>query len=170
MKKWKSTLGVLLALALLAGCQAQAAGGASLPPETPSPVTVPIETGKPEDPWGVTLTAEEAAPTGLKLVCTQSGGAPTGELESGSWYSLEAERDGQWTAVEPLPQEYDVAWTMEAWPIPRDDAVEWPVDWVWLYGELPAGHYRLGKKLTDFRATGDYDEQIYYAEFELKAD
>ena len=42
----------------------------------------------------------------------------------------------------------------------------WDVRWDWL-GELPAGEYRIGKKIMNFRGTGDYDEEMVYAEFAI---
>ena len=41
--------------------------------------------------------------------------------------------------------------------IPNDECVRWEIDWEWLYGSLPDGIYRLGKEITDFRSTGNYD-------------
>lgn len=120
-----------------------------------------------ESKWGVTLTAKDVTPTGLTIVCTQSGGNPSGELNTGSYYILQKYEDGEWKEVEWLPQEYDVGWTSEAWIIPMNDTVEWEVNWEWLYGELPAGKYRIGKEIMDFRGTGDYDQEFHYAEFEL---
>lgn len=119
--------------------------------------------------WGVTLTAENATPTGLLLKCTQSGGNPTGDLQTGSWFMLEnwTEEHG-WKEVDYLPMEYDLAWTMEAWIIPMNDTCEWEVNWEWLYGQLPEGKYRIAKEIMDFRETGDYDQLIHYAEFEIK--
>lgn len=46
-------------------------------------------------------------------------------------------------------------------------ATEWEVNWEYLYGELPAGEYRIAKKINDFRGTGDYDTYTYYAEFTI---
>ena len=120
-----------------------------------------------EDPWGVKLTAKNITPKGLTLVCKQQDGEPAGELQTGSPYSLEVYKDGEWIAVEMLPMENDLAWTEEAWRIPSNDTVEWTVDWSWLYGELPAGVYRISKSVMDFRGTGDYEEKTYYAGFEL---
>ena len=57
---------------------------------------------------------------------------------------------------------------MEAWIINKNDTTSWDIDWAWLYGELPAGKYRIGKVITNFRDTGDYDTEIAYAEFEIK--
>ena len=170
--KQHTTLALALAAALtLAGC---AQGTAAQPPqaettplaaESPTPTTSSPTEG--EYDWGIALTAEDVSPTGLTLTCTQSGGSPTGELQTGSYYSLEVLEGESWTAVEQRPQEYDVAWTAEAWVIPMEDSVQWTVDWDWLYGSLPAGTYRLGKEITDFRDSGDYDKQMAYAQFTI---
>ena len=65
--------------------------------------------------------------------------------------------------------EGDLAWTMEAWLIPLNGEVSWDVDWNWLYGALPDGDYRIGKDVMDWRAPGDSDNQMVYAEFSLPA-
>lgn len=154
---------MILALALaaaltLAGC---AQSTAAQPPQAQT--TPPAG----ERAWGVTLTAGDVSPTGLTLTCTQSGGSPTGQLQTGSYYSLEALEGESWTAVEQLPQAYEVAWTAEAWAIPMEDSVQWTIGWDWLYGPLPAGTYRLGKEIVDFRDSGDYDQQMLYAQFTI---
>ena len=117
-------------------------------------------------PLGVTLTAEDVTPNGLTLVCTQSGGAPTGELQTGSRFWLEVYSEGNWFPVKDDME--DVFWTMEAWSIPGNKRVEWSVSWETLYGSLPTGQYRIGKEIMDFRAGGDYDEYNYYAEFTVE--
>lgn len=117
-------------------------------------------------PLGVTLTAEDVTPTGLTLVCTQSGGAPTGELQTGSPFWLEVYSEGNWFPVKDDME--DVLWTMEAWSIPRNKRVEWSVSWDTLYGTLSAGHYRIGKEIMDFRGAGDYDKYNCYAEFTVE--
>ena len=43
----------------------------------------------------------------------------------------------------------------------------WRIKWSYLYGDLPGGRYRIGKRISDFRGTGDYDTRIYYVEFEI---
>lgn len=120
-----------------------------------------------QDPWGVKLTAKNITPSGLTIVCTQQDGEPTGELNTGSYYGLEILRDGEWVAVELLPMEHELAWTMEAWAIPSNTETEWEVNWTRLYGELSAGTYRISKSIMDFRGTGDYDTKTYYAGFDL---
>lgn len=117
--------------------------------------------------WGLTLYAEDVTPEGATIVCTQSGGSPSGELATGSYYVLERAEAGKWEALDNA-QEMEVGWTAEAWIIPMEGTAEMEVDWEWLYGSLPAGHYRIGKEITDFRAAGDFDKEMYYAEFEIE--
>lgn len=122
-----------------------------------------------DETWGLTLSVRDVTPTGLTLMFTQSGGTPTGELQTGSPFGLEKYVDGVWEAVAKLPLEDGVewAWTGEAYLIPMNDSMEREVTWEYLYGALPAGTYRIGKEIMDFRGTGDYDERDYYAEFTI---
>ena len=122
--------------------------------------------------WGVTLIAKDVTPEGMTLVCTQSGGSPTGELSTGTYYVLEQEVQGVWCIVEYAEnmRGKEVCWDAVAWIIPMNDTVEWEVDWEWLYGSLEPGHYRIGKEIMDFRGTGDYNKEMYYAEFEIVSD
>ncbi len=169
----KAYLLLALAAALtMAGC---AQGTASAPPaagttppsaQTPAPAETPVPPEAQWD-WGITLTAEDVTPAGLTLTCTQSGGSPTGRLQTGSYYSLEAQEGENWVSVEALPHDFEVGWTDEAWLIPMEDTVQWTVDWEWLYGPLPAGTYRLGKEIIDFRDSGDFDKQMAYAQFTI---
>lgn len=133
--------------------------------ETEGPIGLPT----PQiDTWGITLSAKDVTPEGLTIVCTQSGGSPSGELDAGTYYVLERAEEGLWVAVEYAHPEKEIAWDAVAWVIPMNDTVEWKVDWEWLYGSLPAGHYRIGKEIMDFRASGNYDKAFYYAEFEIE--
>ena len=120
------------------------------------------------DAWGLTFTAKDVTLSGCTVVFLQSGGNQTGELETGSYYSLERYENGKWETVEMLPQEYDVAWPAISYPIFKNDSSEFNVEWQSLYGELPAGKYRVGKDVLNFRQTADYDRKTYYAYFEIK--
>lgn len=117
--------------------------------------------------WGITFTAKNVTPTSLTLCCAQAGGEPTGDLETGSYFVLEKFVNDTWEKVECLPHEYDIAWTMEAWMIPTESTTEWDIKWEWLYGPLPAGQYRIGKEIMDFRGPGNYDTAMHYAEFTI---
>jgi len=115
--------------------------------------------------WGIILTAKDITPTGMTLVCSQSGGEITGELQCGSDVHLYSSENGEWTRV---PYRVDnVAWTAEAYSLPLNSSIEFQLNWERLYGALPAGAYRVAKSFMDFRGTGDYDTQTYYAEFEI---
>ena len=115
--------------------------------------------------WGVSLSAENITPTSATIKCIQSGGEPTSELQTGSRYIIEIwTKENGWQEAPYLAEVY---WTDEALLIKKEDVTRWAINWEWLYGKLAEGKYRIGKEITDFRATGDYDTEIYYAEFEI---
>ncbi len=121
-----------------------------------------------EETWGITLTADNITPTGATIKCTQSGGEPAGELHTGSWYILENwTQEHGWKEM-PYVIEGEIGWNDIAWIIPLEDTIELEINWEWLYGKLPAGKYRIGKEITDFRATGDYDNAICFVEFRIE--
>lgn len=115
--------------------------------------------------WGLNLSVENVTESGLTLVCTQSGGEPTGELQTGSDYKLIVLKE-VWEEVPVIIEEY--GWNEEAYMINKADVTELEIEWKWLYGKLPAGRYRLIKDFMDFRKSGDYDTFSYWAEFEIK--
>lgn len=164
----KRYLTILLAVLCLfaAGCAKESPSATESDPATE--VTEPVVQPSPPDEWGITLSVKSVTPASLTIVCTQSGGEPTGELHTGSYYSLERRSEEEWIPVEMLPHDLNIAWTAEAWIIPTEDSVEWQVKWDWLYGELPSGTYRIGKEICDFRGTGDYDTHFCYAEFDIQ--
>jgi len=114
------------------------------------------------------LETENVTPIGLTIVCHQSGGENVAELDTGSFYVIQKLKKSKWVDVEYIPQEYDVAWTAEAWPIPKEGTTTCDVNWEWLYGKLPAGEYRIGKGITNFRGPGDYDNEMVYADFVIE--
>ena len=115
--------------------------------------------------WGLTLSVKDVTESGLTLVCTQSGGELTGELQTGSDYKLIVLKEA-WEDVPTIIEDY--GWTAEAYMIAEDDVTEFEYNWEWLHGKLPAGTYRLVKGFTDFRESGDYDNFTYWVEFEIK--
>ena len=113
--------------------------------------------------WGITLSVKAVTPSGCTLVCMQSGGSPTGELQTGTDYNLIVLRDGVWQEV---PEIIDNAgWNSLAYIITKEETTEFEYSWEWLYGKLPAGTYRLTKGFMDVRETGNYDTAVYWAEF-----
>jgi len=115
--------------------------------------------------WGLTLSVKDVTDFGLTLVCTQSGGELTGELQTGSDYKLIVLKEA-WEDVPTIIEEY--GWNMLAYMVAKDDVTEFEINWEWLYGKLPAGTYRLVKGFMEFRETGDYDDFPYWVEFQIK--
>ena len=126
----------------------------------------PADLDNRQEEWGVELSASNVTPSGLTIICNQSGGNAL-ELTTGSFYTIQRLEDGGYINVEYLPQEYDVGWTSEAWIIQKDNTTAWDVNWEWLYGQLPIGEYRIGKEIMNFRGPGDYDTEIIYAHFSI---
>ncbi len=145
MKKAKRLLALLLVFAL-AGCAA------------------PID-----DPWGVALTVSDVTATGCTYTFTQRGGNPGEDLGYGSEYRLERKDGDDWAEVEelPLPDGVASAWTLVLYLIPLGKSVSKELKWDGLYGELPAGDYRLCKGV-DQGAPGAREERMYYAEFTIE--
>lgn len=154
MKQSLLLSGILLCALTLTGCY-------FLPKEEKSP-----DSDMTYD-WGITMTAENITPTSADIRIAQNGGNVTGELHTGTYYIIERQENGAWTEVPQLTQEGEVAWPTVAFPLENGGSRTFPEDWSWLYGELPEGNYRLGKWISDFRGTGDYDDCMYYAEFTI---
>ncbi|MCI8401346.1 MAG: hypothetical protein HFI38_04510 [Lachnospiraceae bacterium] len=131
-----------------------------------APTNTADDTPTEQTKWGVTLFVENVTSTGLTLICTQSGGLQTGRLQTGSFYKLMGWDSEAWHDVPYIIKE--AAWTEEVFLIPSEDRIEWEIDWEYLYGELPAGTYRIIKRIDDFRKNGDFDSEECWAEFEIK--
>ena len=166
----KKLLALALSLLLFCGCAADT----DIPyveNETAVPDGASIHSSIPPTEvvydWGITLSAENVTSKGLTLVCKQSGGTVSGDLSTGSFYELDVLNNGTWEAAEMLPQEYDVAWTAEAWIVPLDSETNWDVSWEWLYGELKPGTYRLSKLFMDWREPGNFDTEPLSAIFTI---
>lgn len=131
------------------------------------------------DPWGITLAATNVTDTGLTIICEQSGGEHTGELQTGPGYSLERCNDnGTWAVVETQnPGDLVVYNGGIVFSIAKNNKTTWMIDWESLYGQLPSGTYRIGKWIYNYTNDGnygpknfyggDYDNKIYYAEFDI---
>jgi len=119
------------------------------------------------DKWGITLYAEDVTPKGMTLKIEQFGGNPSGTLEYGAAYFLEITVDGEWQPVETTTRE-PLTWNALAYTVKMNDITEMNINWEYGYGELKPGFYRLKKEFTDFRGTGDFDEETYEVYFTMK--
>ena len=159
MKKLIALVLALLCVLSVVGCTSKTDGGTSQ-----NPVENKSSDEKSNE-WGIALEVENVTANGLTIVCNHSGGENVVELSTGSYYVIQKLEKAGWVDVEYLPQEYDVTWTLNAWIIQQESTTKWDVNWEWLYGELSAGEYRIGKKIMNFRGTGDFDKAMVYADF-----
>lgn len=160
----KKCLVLLLLLTLIlcgTGCAAQPEN-APEPSGTPSIVVIP---GTNSD-LGITLSLKDITRSGATVVCTQSSSTPIGELTTGSYFVVERlDKDNTWTEVEQLKLDGDLAWESIAYLVNLNGTTEWEVNWGWLYGELPDGHYRIGKQFIHSPEPGILETSILYTEF-----
>lgn len=126
--------------------------------------TVPPVSTEPDE-WGITLTAKDVTPTGLTVVCTQSGGQPLTELTTGEMFRLEQWKRGEWKPLPALVEQ--VAWNMLAYGVEYEGSVEWDVAWKGLYDELSPGTYRVVKHIEGYRGMGEFTTKAYYAQFTI---
>lgn len=152
----KKLLSILLAMLMLCSC-AQTKQEAELPKDEKDPEI--SENAEPDD-WGLTLSVKNVTANGATVVFSQSGGNPTGELNTGSYYRLEHKNENLAFVIDG-----EIGWTSEAYMIQKDGKTEMQVNWQWLYGTLEPGTYKIVKQVMDFRGPGDFDEKEYSAEF-----
>lgn len=147
------TLTLAMLLSLCAACAKDTDDGADV---------VPL------DPFGVTLSVKDVTPTGLTLVCTQSGGSPTGTLQTAAAFRVDKNVYDHWVHQKTiLAEDEEYVWDTDVYEIPKDGACEIILDWSDLYGTLPAGSYRLAKGVSDLRDDGGADAFTYFVEFEI---
>lgn len=121
-----------------------------------------------DEGWGVSMWVEDVKPTGAAIVFEQFEGNAQGDLQTGEWFELEVlNEDNEWEKVATNPL-IDYAFNSVAYMIKKNDRTEMDASWEWLYGKLPRGYYRVAKKVMDFKAPGDFEEEIYYAEFSIE--
>lgn len=118
------------------------------------------------NPLGLTMTTMDIKPTGCILFFTQSGGNVTGQLQTGQWYEVQMQNAyGEW--VDASDRDTERGWEDIAYMIKSDGTTELDLNWEDCYGWLSDGHYRIAKKVMDYRSPGDYDEYNVYAEFDI---
>ena len=158
MKKWLLAILALMLVVVLVACDKQPEGDSLAELSNAGD-----DEGFPD--WGLTLSVKDVTPSGLTLVCTQSGGEPSGDLQTGTDYKLIVLKE-VWEEVPTIIENY--GWDSLAYMISANDVTEFEYNWGWLYGELTPGTYRMVKGFMDFRGSGDYDNFDYWVEFEIK--
>ena len=112
--------------------------------------------------WNITLEIDNVTPKGATIKLIQDGGYLPNRLFYGDDYSIEKYENNQWMAVEPLN---DLVWATIAYTVPLDDSITWNINWSNTFGELAPGLYRFCKSVSDHRAPGVTDHEVYTVEF-----
>jgi len=137
--------------------------------ESPVSHTVtPIATTPPElNDWGVALKPDRVSRTGATALFVYGGTVPgeeDAELTYGDLLTLDRLENGAWVPVEELPG-YSYFVGDASYPVV--DGYGMVHEWPNRFGELPDGHYRMGKLLTLIRADGSTEERMVYGQFTL---
>lgn len=92
--------------------------------------------------YGIVLSAKDITNTGLTLMFENTI-LPVGNISLGRYFAIQALENGEWKDLETKTE---AAFFTDAF-IPNDHKWAMDVDWEWLYGELPAGTYRVLKNI-----------------------
>ena len=119
-----------------------------------------------ESDWGVSIKPDRVSRTGATALFVYSGSIPGeegAELYYGDLLNLErVDENGNWVAVEELPgYEYYVG--DSSYPVV--DGYGMVHEWQDRFGELPDGHYRMGKSVALVRPAGSQKMRMVYGEF-----
>ena len=117
--------------------------------------------------WGVSLKPDRVSPIGATALFVYSGTVPGeegAELTYGDFLSLDVMTDGCWVPCEELAG-FDYFVGDSSYPVV--DGYGMVHEWPERFGELPDGHYRLGKQVTLIRADGSSESRMVYGEFQI---
>ena len=110
----------------------------------------------PTDVANVSIRISNVSPTGAAVTIQDTNDHP---YVYGEWYKIEKESNGKWYEVKTVIDNYgfeDIGYLLAEDSKTRE--LNFDIDWKWLYGELPAGRYRLLKQV---------DQQYISVEFEI---
>ena len=118
----KLTVIILVLIALLTGCAKESAY-------------------QPDEAPNVTMTVSDVTPAGAVVTIQDANPEP---FIYGSWFQIEQEKDGVWYEVKTKISNY--GFDEMGWLTDEHGELTMDTDWEWLYGSLPAGHYRILKQ------------------------
>ena len=118
----KLTAFILIILALLCGCAKESAY-------------------QPTGAENVTMRLSDVTAAGVTVVIQDDNREP---FVYGEWFAIEQEKGGVWYEVKTKITDY--GFNEIGWLTDERGGLAMTVDWEWLYGKLPAGHYRILKQ------------------------
>ena len=98
-------------------------------------------TCQPGEVPNVTMTVSDVTPAGATVTIQDDNPEP---FVYGEWFQIQREKDGVWYDVKTRISNY--GFNEIGWLTDENGELTMTVDWEWLYGKLPAGHYRLLKQ------------------------
>ena len=119
----------------------------------------------PVNDWGVSIMPDRVSRTGATALFVYSGSIPgeeAAELTYGDFLSLDRLVDGNWVPCAELAG-FDYYVGDSSYPVV--DGYGMVHEWPERFGELPDGHYRLGKQVALVRQDGSTESQMVYGEF-----
>ena len=155
MKKHEICILILAFLILLVSCASK----------TPSATT-----GETEDntshPVGLILLVDTDSITREGLTLRVYRKALLGDWIFGEDFTVEQKTDAGWEPVPVLDPDMNYFFVSIGYELFPGLWKTMPIDWSYLYGELPPGRYRIGKRTT--RYTGGVSSPVMvWAEFEI---
>ena len=119
--------------------------------------------------YGIVASAKDITNTGLTLMFENSI-LPVGSISLGRYFAIQVLENDEWKDLETKTE---ATFFTDAF-IPNDNNWSMDVEWEWLYGELPAGTYRVLKTIDISAGSigGSVDTRIQetlyiWVEFEL---
>ena len=100
----------------------------------------------------VSISISDVSPSGA---CVTIRDTNENSYVYGQWYKVEAEHDGKWYDIKPLSEHY--GFTEEGWIVGESDELNFNANWSRLYGQLPAGRYRLLKEVKQQYIAVEFD-------------
>ena len=92
--------------------------------------------------YGIVASAKDITNTGLTLMFENSI-LPVGSISLGRYFAIQVLENDEWKDLETKTE---AVFHTDAF-IPNDNNWSMDVEWEWLYGELPAGTYRVLKTI-----------------------
>ena len=96
---------------------------------------------RPGEVPNVTMTLSDVTPAGATVNIQDDNSEP---FVYGEWFRIQREKDGVWYDVKTKINHY--GFNEIGWLTGENGELTMTVDWEWLYGNLPAGPYRILKQ------------------------